>query len=335
MKICSACLEAPGKIRVVEREVELAEDEVLVKTHHASICLADVKMYSKGCYVDSTPLTFPVFLGHEAGGTVEAVGERVHEYRPGDKVSLMHDVRAGGLGPGGIADYFKVKPMDLIPVPEGLAMDLASLAETICPFVFVVLRSGVKLGDTAVVTGMGFIGQIIAQGLKKSGAAEVIVVDTSEYRLNLALSLGADIAINSSAQDAVTVVMDRTNGQGADLLCQAAAYTDATVEEYMNLATDLVKPTGIMAFQGDFLHPVTLKNIHRWHHEALDIRSIAFRHYHWQQYHLWARDCLKPIQRGMIQIRPLITSTYRLNDIASAFEEATNNPDQLKIVIEP
>jgi len=335
VKVHSACLEAPGKIRLVEREVQLAEDEVLVKTHQASICLADVQMYTRGCYVESSPLSFPVFLGHEAGGTVEAVGQRVHEYRPGDKVILMHDVRAGGVAPGGLADCFKVKPIDVIPVPEGVDMDLACLGETICPFVFVVHRSGVKLGDTAVVTGMGFIGQIIAQGLKKSGATEVIVIDNSEFRLNLATKLGADIAINSSAEDPLEAVMERTSGRGADLVCQAAAYTDATVEEYMNLATELVKPTGILVFQGDFLHPVTLRNIHRWHHEALDVRSIAFRHYHWQQYHLWARDCLKPIQKGMIQIRPLITATYRLNEVADAFKEAAGNPDQLKIVIKP
>ena len=335
MRIRSAVLEGIGQISVQQRDVELAEDEVLVRTHQASICLADIQMYRKGCYVESTPLTFPVFLGHEAGGTVEAVGQRVHEYRPGDKVILMHDVRAGGMGPGGLADYFKAKPMDLIPVPDGLDMDLASLGETICPFVFVVLRCGVKLGDTAVVTGMGFIGQIISQGLKKSGAAEVIVVDMSEYRLNLATRLGADVAINSSVEDPLEVVMERTDGQGADLVCQAAAYTDVTVEQYMNLATELLKPTGILAFQGDFLHPVTLRNIHRWHHEGLDIRSIAFRHYHWQQYHLWARDCLKPIQKGMIQIRPLITATYRLDNIADAFQEAVSNPDQLKVVITP
>jgi len=151
----------------------------------------------------------PVLLGDEAGGTVEALGQRVHEYRPGDRAILMYDVRAGGLGPGGTAEYFKVKSMDLILVPEGLDMDLASLAETICLFVFVVLRCGVKLRDTAVVTGMGFIGQIIAQGLKKSGAAEVIVVEKSEYRLDLAARLGADVAINSSTENPLKLVMDR------------------------------------------------------------------------------------------------------------------------------
>lgn len=335
MKIRGAVLEGIEQVSVRPREVELAEDEVLVRTHQASICLADLQMYKTGCYAGSTLLGYPVFVGHEAAGTVEAVGRRVHEYRPGDKAILMHDVRAGGMGPGGLADYFKVKPMDLVAVPEGLDMDLASLAEAICPFVFVVHRSGVKMGDTAVVTGVGFIGQIIAQGLKKSGAVEVIVVDTSDFRLDLAVRLGADVAINSQSEDPVKLVVDRTRGQGADLVCQAAAYTDPTVEEYMNLATELVKPTGILAFQGDFLQPVTLRNIHRWHHEALDIRSIAFRHYHWQQYHLWARDCLKPIQNGMIQIRPLITANYRLDDIADAFREAVNNPDQLKIVIKP
>jgi L-iditol 2-dehydrogenase len=327
-------LDGIGKLILAERELELEDSDVLVRTHQASICLADIQMYRKGYYAEGTPLSFPLYPGHEGGGTVEKVGSKVHEFKEGDKVILMHDVRAGGLGPGGMATYFKAKAMDLVPVPEGMDMDLACLAETISPFVFLVHKCGVKLGDTVVVTGLNFIGQIVAQGVKKSGAYNVIVVDTNDFRLNLAKSLGADFVINSKTQDTFKEVMALTDGKGADVVCQTAAYVDTTVEEYMNLATKLVKPMGILAFQGDFLDPITI-DLHRWHHEALDIRSIAFRHYTWREIQVWTEATLKPVIYDLIKIRPLVTATYKIDDVEKAYQEAIDNPNALKVVLTP
>ena len=99
MKIRAACFESIGKVRLVERELTLGPDEVMVKTHQASICQADVKILTKGCYVDGVPSKFPFFPGHEAGGEVVEVGPHVHEFKPGDKVMMMHDTRAAKGGP--------------------------------------------------------------------------------------------------------------------------------------------------------------------------------------------------------------------------------------------
>lgn len=334
MKTRAALLEDIRKVKIVDRQLDVTDTDVLVKTHAASVCLADVQMYRKGYYAEGTPLVLPLYPGHEGGGVVEAVGSRVHEFNPGDRVMLMHDVRSGGLGPGGMATYFLTTPENLIPVPDGLDMDLACLGETIAPFVFVVHRCGVKLGDTVVVTGLNFIGQIVAQGVKKSGAHKVIVIDNNDFRLNLARDLGADVTIHSEREDAHGAVMDLTGGKGADLVCQTAAYIDPTVEQYMALATELVRPMGILAFQGDFLHPINI-HLHRWHHEALDVRCIAFRHYSWQQIHAWTLETLKPIIYDMIKIKPLITATYPLEEIETAYQEAIGNPDCLKVVIKP
>jgi L-iditol 2-dehydrogenase len=213
-------------------------------------------------------------------------------------------------------------------------MGIAALAETICPFVYVVFRSGVKLGDTAIVTGLNFIGQIIAQGLKKSGAAKVIAIDEIDFRLQKAKELGADIIINSKKEDVLKKVKELTAGRGADVVCQAASYTDTNIEEYMNLATELVKINGILAFQGDFLHPITLRNIHRWHVDSLDIRSVAFRHYTWHHMAVWTYECLKPVQTGQIKIDPLITGRYLLDQIEDAYKDAIK-PASLKVVIKP
>jgi len=339
MKTRSTVLEGIKKVNLIERDIEPAPNQILVKTHSASICLADVQLYRKGYYFHAKrhdKPEYPMFLGHEAGGTVVAVGSRVHEYKEGDRVILMHSPRvSGNITPGGMSDYWVSHPLDVVPVPEEMDMDLASLGETVCPFVSVVFRSGIKLGDTAAVTGANFIGQIIAQGLKKSGALSVTVIDNRDFRLDMAKRLGADNIINSTKTDAYEAAMKLTGGKGFDLVAQTAAYIDPTVEEYMNLATNIVKPMGILVFQGDFLHAINIDNFQRWHHESLDIRSVAFRHYTPQQIQIWTPDCLKVMHHGLIQIKPLITSTFPLEKAAEAFRLVDEDPDQLKVVLKP
>lgn len=337
MKTRSAALEGIRKVRLVERDVEPAPDQILVKTHSTSICLADIQIYRQGYYYPDIESTFPMYPGHEGGGTVVEVGSRIHKWKVGDKVILMHDPRPKeyAFPQGGMSDYWVASPYDVIPVPEGMDMDLACLGETFNPFIAVVFRSGVKLGDTVAVTGANFIGQIVAQGMKKSGALEVIVIDNREFRLNLAKKLGADHIINSTKVNAYEAVMDLTKGKGADVVAQTAAYIDLTVEEYMNLATEIVRPMGILIFQGDFLHPITLNNIHRWHHQSLDVRSVGWRHYTHQFIEMWSPDCLKVLQHGLVQVKPLITSTFPLEKVAEAFRVADEDPDQLKVVLKP
>jgi L-iditol 2-dehydrogenase len=337
MKFRAAAMEGIGRVRLVEREVEPAADQIVVKTHASSICLADLQIFRQGYYYPDIRPQFPMYPGHEGGGIVAAVGSRIHEWKEGDRVALMHDPRPPlyTFPGGGMADYFVAGPYDVIPVPDGLHMDLACLAETFNPFISVVFRSGVKLGDTVCVTGANFIGQIVAQGMKKSGALQVTVVDNRESRLSLARRLGADHIINSTSGDAYQEAMAITGGRGFDIVAQTAAYIDSTVEEYMNLATELVRPMGILIFQGDFLHPVNLTDIHRWHHQSLDIRSLGWRHYTHQLIEMWSPDCLRILQHGLVDVRSLITATYPLEQIEEAFKMANEDPDQLKVVIKP
>ena len=126
-------------------------------------------------------------------------------------------------------------------------------------------------------------------------------------------------------EDAFTAVMDLTNGKGADLVAQTTGYVDSTIEEYMKLATEITRPMGTLAFQGDFLDPINI-NLHRWHHECLQIRCIAFRHYSWREVQEWTLDTIKPILYDMIKVKPLITATYKLEDIDKAYEDTNTNP---------
>lgn len=186
----AARLNGPFDIELIERELECGEDDIIVKNHLMGICGSDKSFY-RGFMPPQTaefrqPPEFPFLLGHESGGTVVAVGNKVADFKVGDKVMAF------GWN-NNFAEYFKSKAFQLQPVPFNLDMDIASLGEPISCAMFSGLHCGVQLGDTVVVMGGGFAGQIIAQCAKLKGAYRVIVVDVLKGKLDLALSLGADI----------------------------------------------------------------------------------------------------------------------------------------------
>ena len=257
----AARLNKAYDIELIERELECGEDDIIVKNHMMGICGSDKSFY-RGFMPPQTaefrqPPEFPFLLGHESGGTVVAVGSRVSDYKVGDQVMAF------GWN-NNFADYFKSKAFQLQPVPEGLDMDIAALGEPTACAMYSGLNTGVQLGDTVVVMGGGYAGQIIAQCSKLKGAYQVIVVDVLEGKLNLAKSLGADVVINSKEEDPVAKVKALTGGKGADVVVEAAG----TAESF-NAASAMIKHNGKFVFYSWVTTPITL-NISRWHDDGLE-----------------------------------------------------------------
>lgn len=129
----AARLNKAYDIELIERELECGEDDIIVRNHMMGICGSDKSFY-RGSMPPQTaefrqPPEFPFLLGHESGGTVVAVGDRVSDYKVGDKVMAF------GWN-NNFADYFKSKAFQLQPVPDGLDMDIAALGEptaNMCP----------------------------------------------------------------------------------------------------------------------------------------------------------------------------------------------------------
>lgn len=236
----AARLNGPRDIELIERELVCGEDDIIVKNHLMGICGSDKNFYRgylppKTAEFRQDP-KFPFLLGHESGGTVVAVGSRVADYKVGDKVMAF------GWN-NNFAEYFAAKSFQLQPVPYGLDMDIASLGEPISCAMYSGLNSGVQLGDTVVVMGGGFAGQIIAQCARRKGAYRVIVVDVLEGKLALARRLGADITLNPGQDDVIEAIKDLTNGLGADVVVEAAG----TAESF-NTASEIIKHNGKFVF---------------------------------------------------------------------------------------
>lgn len=321
MKVMAACLEGPRRVSFKERELRLGDEQVLVRTHQASICGTD-----KNLFVGRRPpeLETPYLetFGHEGGGIVEAVGPKVTRFEPGDRVM--------SFGLGTFASHFVADQINLAPAPDGLDMDLACLGEPIGCAMYCGFKSGVELGDTVAIVGMGFAGQIVAQIAKRKGAQRVIGIDVSKEQLDLGLRLGLDVALNPKEDDVVAAVRDLTGGHGADVAVDAAGN-----EASLTTTTDVLRFNGIFVLYSWPMESVTI-NINRWHDDAFDIRSTAFVHINPpHERDIWLERLLKPVASGMIDVRSLITHRFRLEELDRALIEAVDNPAANKVALSP
>lgn len=329
MIVKSACLTGIRQIEVRRRELNPGDNHVVVRTHAAGICGQDKNLYngiippSGGLNTEmKTAFSYPYFFGHEAGGTVVEVGANVRKYKPGDRVIAFAWVET-------YSDYFIAGEDELEPAPPGLEMDLVALGEPIGCAVFSGLCSKVQLGDSVAIVGMGFAGQVIAQVAKRKGAYQVIGVDVVDGKLELAKSLGLDHAINSTDTDPLTAILDLTNGEGADVVVEAAG-TNAAVQ----LCNDAVKHNGVLVFYSWITRDVTI-NISRWHNNSLEVVNTGLVHHGVLQRHIWVPQALRPVLQGQIDIAPLITHTFDLGEMDMAMQTANEDPAAIKILLRP
>jgi len=338
MKTRAVLLREPGKLEITERELNLADDQVLVKTAYTSICGTDKNIYSgavsqehfnmelhgKGnpLYNNREVPAMPFWIGHEGGGTVVEVGAKVKEFKPGDQV-----ISFGWWGT--YADYFLSPVSGLEKVPEGLDLKTASLGEPAGCAMFSALNSGVNLGDTVAVVGTGFAGLVMVQALKKKGACKVVAVDKSDEKLALARQMGADVTLNPDRDDVVHQIIEETGGHGVDVAVEAAG-----TAESVNTVSAILKHNGIFVLYSYITRPITI-NIGRWHDDSFEIRTTCLVHHTENERHVWVPWVLRPIVQGQIDLNPLITRTFPLEQVQAAFDEVINNPAAVKIMLEP
>ena len=224
-------------------------------------------------------------LGHEAVGTVEAVGSGVKTVKAGDRV-LVSCISSCGtcrfcrdssygqcLGGGGWilghkidgtqAEYVRVPFADTstYQVPEGVTDEQLLMLADILPtgYEVGVLNGGVRPGDVVAVVGSGPVGLSAIMGARLYSPSHVVAIDLADSRLEAAKQFGADITVNNSSEDPIEVVRSLTDGLGADVTIEAVG-VPATFE----LAVALVRPGGRIANVGVHGEPATLHLEEQW-----------------------------------------------------------------------
>lgn len=322
-------LVEPEKVEVVGGEIgALPDDYVLVRGHQASICGTDLTLY-RGRRPDPSPLADHEFghgddavtMGHEGGGEVVEVGRKVTGLEPGDFVYSIGWSYT-------MADYWSAPATLVKPRPNGLSRDLTSLGEPTACAVFAGMASGVELGDTVAISGMGYAGQIILQTVRAKGAARVIALDISEEKLRIAQRHGADATINPAREDAVSRLLQETGVRGADVVIETSA-----AEDSFNTLSAALKTGGVYGIYSWPTRPVTL-TLDRWHDDGFDVRMLALMH---RRHDLayWIERSLLPVAQGLVEVEDLITHRFPLDEAASAFETAANDHGAIKVVVHP
>ena len=229
---------------VVELPIpDIAEDEVLVAARSVGVCHSDIDLL-EGRYI--IPFSYPIIPGHEWSGEVVKVGRKVTGIVVGDRVVGECVIGADHFGfsiSGAAAEFFAAKPSWLHKLPDQISFTIGALVEPFSVAYYALVRAGgVDASDTVVVLGAGPVGLAVTAAAAAMGAV-TIVVEPTEGRREIALSLGAKNAVHPDDIDALLAKI--TAGRGADLVVEASGRPSV-----MATALDLVSFQGRIAYIG-------------------------------------------------------------------------------------
>jgi alcohol dehydrogenase len=303
--------------------------DAIVRVDSSTICGTDLHIL-KGDVPEVQPGTI---LGHEAVGTVVAVGGAVTTLSEGDRVLVSCITSCGrcrfckearyGLCTGGggwvfghlidglQAEYARVPFADtsVYKVPDELSDEQVLFVADILPTAFEcgVLNGRVEPGDTVAIVGAGPIGLAAIMTAKLFTPGKIVAIDLDDSRLAKALEFGADVAINNGREDALARIGELTDGLGADVAIEAVG-----VPETFELCTELIRPGGRVANVGVHGCAATLHLERLWIRDVLITTGLVDT--------FSTPKLLKLIGDGRLDPTPFATHHFALEEAEEAYE---------------
>jgi 2-desacetyl-2-hydroxyethyl bacteriochlorophyllide A dehydrogenase len=336
----TAVLEAPRRFGVVERPVPaVGKGQVLVRVAATAICHTDLTIYTG----DHPGVHYPVVLGHEAAGMVDAVGAGVSRAVPGQRVLINPIIACGScdsclrgaenlcrtaglLGrelDGSLCGYLCLPERFVYPLPAHLPLDDATLIETLATVRHGQARAAIQAGEAVAVLGQGAAGLLHTRLARLAGGDPVISISRSQWKLDMARGLGAHRLVKASAEDAVDEVNRITGGSGVDLVVDAAG--GAAV---FKAGLEMLRPGGrLLAFSVDgeahpgfSMFPVYFKELSIIGSRALVPADLT--------------AAIELAASGAVDLSGFITARFPLAETPAAFEEYERDPEHvLRIAI--
>ncbi|KAM7376234.1 hypothetical protein PAMP_005977 [Pampus punctatissimus] len=325
----AVCVDIPGGpenllLKTIPRP-QPKDGEVLIKVHATALNRADL-LQRRGLY--PPPPGESDIIGLEVAGTVDTVGPRLKRgWKPNDRVMAL-------LCGGGYAEYVSVPEELLMPVPSHLTLcQTAAIPEAwLTAFQLLVLVAQVKEGEVVLVhAGASGVGTAAVQLVRLFGAVPIVTAGSPE-KLKMAETLGAAAGYNYKEENFVQGVHDFTGGKGANVIldCIGGCNWDQNVN---CLATDgrwvLYGIMGGRRVEGDLLGKLLSKRGHLLT-SLLRSRSLQYK-----------SDLVKSFSDRVLpyfsdqpaSIRPVIDSTFNLEDIGEAHRHMEANRNIGKIVV--
>lgn len=352
----AAVFVGPGRIVLEDKPIpDVGPQDALLRITTTTICGTDVHIL-KGEYPVARGLT----VGHEPVGVIEKLGSAVHGYSEGQRViagaitpsgdsyaSLAGDHSQSGAGcrhgykavggwrfgntiDGCQAEYVLVPDAmaNLAPVPDGLSDEQVLM----CPDIMSTgyggaERAKIKIGDTVAVFAQGPIGLCAVAGARLMGATTIIGVDTIPARLAAAKRMGADHTIDFKERHPVDAIMKLTDGRGVDVAIEALGQ-----QQTFEWALRSIRPAGVLSSLGvysqDLRIPLDAFAVGLGDHTIVTTLCPGGKER--------MRRLMNVVQSGRVDLRPLVTHRFKLNQIEAAYELFSHGRDGvLKVAITP
>ena len=332
----AALLMENRKIKIADSPMpEMKSGYVKVKVEYCGVCGSDVHFYSFG--EPEFPDVYPFILGHEFAGTVVETADDVTELKVGDRVCVEPGTYCGKCEWCRKGKYNLCKNMEFLSaprtlgamreyithpaelcfkLPENVSTLEGALVEPLAVGMSSVIRSGIHVGDSAVVLGTGCIGLVTVMALKAAGVTDITAVDLFDIRLDKALQLGASRVINTKDKDSVSEILKYYGGIGPDYVFETAG-SRYTAES----AVYICKKGGIIMQVGNVTGETSL-NLQRMCDKELTLMT-NFR------YRNVYPVCIEAISAGRIHVKDIISEIYPLENAMQAFEDCINNKQSM------
>lgn len=345
----AAVFKGPNQITVEQVSTpELDSKDILLKVKACAFCGTDVRII-KG--EKTRGVRTPSIIGHEISGEVVRTGKKVENYKIGDRLAIApvlpcrtcHYCKNGkenaclnrkGLGyefDGGFAEYLKIpgeylESGNLFKFSQDLSFEEACLAEPLGCVYNGSERSGIKINDTVVIIGAGPIGLMHLMLAKEKGAANIIVSEPIKKRRELADKIGANIIVDPNNDDLENIVLNETDGLGADVVILSLG-----VHSIVDSSLKLLKKGGTINLFGGFPKDKNKSSSidpNKIHYDEIWVTGTTACSR--SQY----ENALKLIEKGKIDLTPIISDTFPLEDFEKAYNLAKSN-EGIKIIVKP
>ena len=350
----AAVFVEPGRIEIDEKPIpDVGANDALVRVTTTTICGTDVHIV-KGEYPVAKGLT----VGHEPVGVIEKLGRNVQGYEEGQRVIAgaicpsftsyacqdgcaaqdggsnahgykpMGGWRFGNTIDGAQAEYLLVPDAEanLAPVPDGLTDEQVLMCPDIMSTGFAGAEAaGIKIGDSVAVFAQGPIGLCATAGARLRGAGMIIAVDGIDERLEMARRIGADVTLDFRKVDVVSEILRLTGGRGVDASIEALG-----VQETFESSLRVLKPGGTLSSLGVYSTDLTIP-LDAFHAGLGDHRIVTSLCPGGKER---MRRLMEIIAAGRVDLGPMVTHSYRLEDIVEAYDLFSHQRDGvLKVAI--
>ncbi|MCM2293991.1 zinc-binding dehydrogenase [Allorhizobium sp. BGMRC 0089] len=313
----AARLTGPGRIEVIDVAIPAPADrEVRVRLQGCGVCASNLGPWQGPEWMKFP--TAPGGLGHEGWGMIDAVGDAVTAFAPGDRVAV--------LSQNAYAEYDVAPEECVVTLPPGLE-GRAFPGEPLGCAMNIFRRSNVKAGDCVAIIGAGFLGLLLIQLCKMAGA-RVIALSRRPFALALARQAGADEVIALADHFAIIEQVHQLTG---------GRFCNVTIEAVgkqwpLDLAADLTGERGRLVIAGYHQDGLRQVNMQLWNWRGLDVINAHERDA--AIYIGGMREAVAACEAGRLQPFDYLTHRYPLERLDEALDATRDRPEGfLKAVV--